>query len=755
MRGEARWVMRVALALSIGASGGVAVSQEGTERTDDARAVDDAAEPVAGEGRSRAVTAPQVEVIGARSEDLDAVPGSAHRATEEDLTLQQPLSANEVLRTLPGVHVVDEDGLGLRPNIGFRGLDPDRSRSVLVLEDGVPISLAPYGEPEMYYNPPIERMLGVDVVKGSGSILFGPQTIGGVINYRTADPPAERRIGVDVRAGTFGYWMGQLSVGDTHGDIGYLLHALHKRYEGPRALDLRVTDLLAKLRLALDGDTVVGLKINVYDELSSATYLGLTMPQFEHDPRGSYARHDRLPVRRYSLSATLDRWFGDDVFLQTTVYGALTSRDWQRQDFDRTDGGRAYERIIDGRGRDVLGTEERPDDGSAIYFRQSTGNRNRSFVFAGVEPRVTVTARLGEVDYELQAGARFHFEQAEEQRIDGSFGASRAGTLREDELRTGFAVSAHALNRFIIADRLRLSPGLRVEAFWAEREIFQQRVEGTPTDLNPPVSETTSVFAWIPGLGVTWAPTDGVTLFTGVHRGFAPPRTKDAITSDGTNLELDAEFSWNAELGLRLRWNDVLEVEVAGFYLHFENQIIPPSESSGFVPGGGQPALVNSGETRHLGAEVSVRFDGARWGGADFRLPLTLAYTFVQAEFGEGWREDLEGNRLPYAPEHLLHARLAFVHPVGFSASVDGSWLSDQFADRENTEAPTMDGLVGRLDGRFLLDARLGYTHEPWGVSLFVAGKNLTDEVYIASRRPQGLMPGAPRQVITGISGTF
>jgi len=86
-----------------------------------------------------------------------------------------------------GLHAVDEEGIGLRLNLGVRGLNPDRSRNILMLEDGVPISLAPYGEPEMYYTPSIDRMARLEVLKGSGSILFGPQTIGGVINYITPD----------------------------------------------------------------------------------------------------------------------------------------------------------------------------------------------------------------------------------------------------------------------------------------------------------------------------------------------------------------------------------------------------------------------------------------------------------------------------------------------------------------------------------------------------------------------------------------
>ncbi|MFZ9943202.1 MAG: TonB-dependent receptor plug domain-containing protein, partial [Bacteroidia bacterium] len=138
---------------------------------------------------------PSVEILGNKGGSIKDIPGSLTRIEPYEIQRLQSVSGNEVMRQSPGIHVVDEEGLGLRTNIGIRGLDPDRSRTVLMLEDGVPVALGPYGEPEMYYTPAIERMDAVEILKGSGSLLYGPQTIGGVINYRTMDPP-EKLAGV-------------------------------------------------------------------------------------------------------------------------------------------------------------------------------------------------------------------------------------------------------------------------------------------------------------------------------------------------------------------------------------------------------------------------------------------------------------------------------------------------------------------------------------------------------------------------------
>ena len=72
------------------------------------------------------------------------------------------------------MNVRDEVLSGVVPNIGIRGLNPDRSEKLLILEDGVPAGLAPYSVNAAYYVPPIERMARVELLKGSGQILYGP-----------------------------------------------------------------------------------------------------------------------------------------------------------------------------------------------------------------------------------------------------------------------------------------------------------------------------------------------------------------------------------------------------------------------------------------------------------------------------------------------------------------------------------------------------------------------------------------------------
>src|SRR6185436_10969092 len=108
-----------------------------------------------------------------------------------------------------------------RFDISIRGLDSGRSRRVLLLEDGVPIALNPYSEPDMYYAPAVERFRAIEVVKGSGNILFGPQTLAGTINFVTLAPPQRPTVTMDVEGGEYGYGRAFARYGDTTGSTGY------------------------------------------------------------------------------------------------------------------------------------------------------------------------------------------------------------------------------------------------------------------------------------------------------------------------------------------------------------------------------------------------------------------------------------------------------------------------------------------------------------------------------------------------------
>jgi Fe(3+) dicitrate transport protein len=686
---------------------------------------------------------PQIDVIGRKPSLLMRIPGSADIIATTSLKHAQPLAGNEMFRQVTGVHVVDEEGIGLRANIGIRGLDPDRSRTVLMMEDGVPIALAPYGEPEMYYTPAIDRMKSVEILKGSGSILFGPQTIGGVINYITADPPLVSTAGISLRGGTGGFASGQLSYGTTFDNVGVQVALLHKRADKLGITRFTVNDLTAKVRFNLTDNSRLGFKLSAYDEVSNSTYIGITQTMYD---RGEYytevAPNDELDIRRYSASFTYDYFISDNSYIRTTAFGYTTTRNWLRQNFSRTPSS-GLTGIVFG---DTTVTN------GAVFMRNSTGNRNRQFEVAGIEPRFYTSYNLGSLKNELEGGFRFLYERAFEQRIDGRTAEARSGDLREDEIRTGYASSLFVQNRLFINQNLTLTPGVRLENFSFSRDIFRINFKDTSLTAND------ALFTVVPGLGINYNFNDEYSIFAGVHRGFAPPRVKDAISNGGEALQLDAELSWNYEIGLRASLLSYLAVELTGYMLNFSNQVIPVSESSG----GAGTGLINGGSTLHQGIEAGIKLDFGRLLGSTYGIMLSTSTTFGNSEYNEdrfitvnSERVNIKGNKLPYSPEQFISASLDFSTPFGFGLQLSGTFIGEQFTDELNTTEASASGETGLMPSYNVVDITGRYEIESINSTVFLSVKNLADERYIASRRPQGIKVGLPRIITAGLEVTL
>jgi Fe(3+) dicitrate transport protein len=683
---------------------------------------------------------PQIDIIGRNTDLINKIPGSASLITSSQLTNTQPLTGNEVLRKVTGVYVVDEEGVGLRTNIGIRGLDPDRSRTVLMLEDGIPIALAPYGEPEMYYTPAIDRMKNVEILKGSGSILFGPQTIGGVINYITNDPPpVGQRTNLNISGGSEGYFLGEVGYGTTLDNIGLNINFLHKQADKVGVTNFNLNDITAKIKFPLGENSKLGVKISTYDETSNSTYIGITQTMYD---KGEYftqiAPNDKLEIRRYSASVTHDYFFSENAYLRTTLFGYTTTRNWLRQDFSRKP-------TTNGTG--VVFGDTNISNG-AIYMRNSTGNRNREFEVAGIEPRFYLKYSLGNVRSELESGFRFLYERAFEQRINGKVASAISGDLKNDEIRTGYAASIFAQNRFYLSDELTIIPGIRLENFDYERDIYRTNFRDTSLVNN------SSVFSVLPGIGFNYNINNIYSVFAGIHRGFAPPRIKDAITNSGTVLQLESELSWNYELGIRANIASLISVEVTGYMLDFSNQIIPVSESSGDFGTG----YVNGGETLHMGLEAGAKLALDRFINSDYGIILGVNVTASKSTYDadrfisvDGERININGNKLPYAPEIYLSGSLDIMTPFGLGLQFSGTYIGEQFTDQLNTNIASPDGENGKMPSYFLLDITGRYPLSGINSSLYISVKNIFDERYISSRRPQGIKVGLPRFITAGV----
>lgn len=678
------------------------------------------------------VIMPRVDVVGS-PERQERLPGSAYVITEEKLELSRVFTVNEALRKVPGVHARDEEGLGLRPNIGIRGLNPTRSTKALLLEDGIPLAYAPYGDNASYYHPPVERFARIEVMKGAGQIAFGPQTIGGVVNYITPTPPRQSGGFVSLAAGNRDYASGHVRLGGS----GMLLDLTRKQSDGARDnTDTRLNDLNYKSVVDLGARQALTLRANYYSEDSTNTYSGITQAEYNNfGARYNPFKNDQFEADRWGASATHEIEFNNGAVLTTNFYGAIFQRDWWRQSSTTTETqcGTAF------RDARLAGTAVNVD------ACNSDQGRLRQYYTWGVEPRLRVAHGAFGIKNEFEAGVRAHYETQLRRQINGTSPTARSGTIVEDNERQTDAYSAFVLNRFDF-DGFAVTPGLRVE-----------RVRSDRTNRLTGARGQTSVTEWIPGVGTTVDLTERATLFAGVHRGFAPQRTEDLIGNTGTFTDVDPEKSWNYELGARTRAGDGVQLEAVWFRNDFANQI-----AVGSIAGGSTPLA--QGETLYQGFELAARVDGGRLfkvtGNPYLQLALTALPTaesrtpFTEVASGNTVSGSAAGNRLPYAPERQLTTTLGYAHPQGWDARLEAVYVDQQYSDFAQTEAPSADAQRGLIDSYTIYNAAFNYGLKEKGATFFVTAKNLADKTYIVDRT-RGILPGSPRLLQAGVKYSF
>jgi Fe(3+) dicitrate transport protein len=675
----------------------------------------------------------EIVVTASRIADEPArIPGVITVIDRRDLEGDRVFTTSEALRKAAGVNVRDEEGLGLRPNIGIRGLNPTRSSKVLLLEDGIPLAYAPYGDNASYYHPPIERYETIEIVKGSGQIAYGPSTVGGVINYVTPNPPSTPTLRLSLANGNRGYRNGELTAGGSWGPVGGLLTLMRKKGDGARDnTHSALTDVFGKITYQLTPTQDLTFRASHYGEDSQITYSGLREKEYQDDPRQNPFSNDSFEGSRFGAAMTHAWQLGGGLSIASTVYGSHFQRDWWRQSSN---------------------SAQRPNDsadaacGGMQNLQTTCGNegRLRRYLTWGVESKARLSTQLGSIAADTELGLRFHSEDQERRQVNGDTPLAREGRLVENNERRNQAVASFVQTHFV-AGRWTVSPGIRVEQIRFARTNRLAAVHGQ--------ANLTEI---IPGAGVSYALSDTTTFFGGIHRGFAPPRTEDVISNaTGQVVELDAERSWNMEAGVRSMIRAGLQVDASLFRMQYENQVVPAS-----IAGGAGATLTNGGQTLHQGFELSGRLDSAALFGTQRNVFTKVAWTWIPtAEFaGERFSAipgstqiSVTGNRLPYAPEQLLTAGVGYMLQNGSQFYVEAVHAGSQFADDLNTVTPTADGQRGLIDSSTVFNATVNIEVPRLGSTFFVTVKNALDRQYIVDRS-RGILPASPRLIQMGFN---
>ncbi|EJN09125.1 TonB-dependent siderophore receptor [Herbaspirillum sp. YR522] len=610
------------------------------------------------------------------------------------------ISVGDVLRRIPGVQASDNSGTAgsaIALNIGVRGLTGRYSPRSTILLDGIPLASAPYGQPQLSFAPVnLNNIDSVDVIRGGGAVRYGPQNVGGIINFKSRAIPVTPGIGGDATMRYNSYGEGgsnkQYSafVGG-QADNGLGLALLYSGQEGSGWRDKsneRFNDLALKLRFDLGGGAELYGKVSYYDVLSH-TPGGLTVAQYNANP--------------FQNTRPRDFWKGDRKGVDVGYLNTLSDT----QEFEI----RAYFN----------------QSARASSLVQPGGlvmrNQPRNYETFAIEPRYTQRFVAGSTTHDVTLGYRALRERGTDFQVDQTIATGAFGPTTANDNKTD--ANAGYIDDKIAIGKWRITPGLRFESIRTTRSLVGSSAVFQAANDKP-----------LPSLNVAYLLSDELTLFGNYNTSFGVVQNTQLSSTTAAN-PLAPELAKTTELGARWKGSN-LSLEATLFNIRFDNQIDS-------VPNTTPTVFRNIGKTEHDGIELALdyRFDKAGPLGG-WSLFANYAYTRALQESGA-----TAGKDLPF------YSRITDTMGTRYESGPWGLNLSTthqsrQFSDVANTVNESADGLTGQIPGY-----RLWHVQVDWkvpgakGLDLFAGVNNLTDRRYYTRTTDGnfGRLVGAPRTI--------
>lgn len=677
-----------------------------------------------------------VKVVGDWLGDADQTvvqnhPGARTVVRRQEMVEQGAMNVRDALRGIPGVQVQDSNGTGgsdLSLNVGVRGLTSRLSPRSTVLIDGVPAAFAPYGQPQLSMAPISSGNLdSIDVVRGAGSVRYGPQNVGGVINFVTRAIPekATAELGTTLETSRYGGWKHTESAfvgGTADNGIGVALLYSGVNGNGYRRSnnDNDIDDVLLKTHWAPTDSDEFWLNFHYYDGRADMPG-GLTQAQFDRDPYQSVRDYDYFSGRRKDVSFKWQRQLDEATQFEVLTYYTDSFR------------------------------------GSAIAARdqRTLSSFPRNYTTFGIEPRVSRVFFTGPVTQEVSVGYRYLKETMREQAsrlalIDNvpTVTPTSDGHVYQD--RTGGTeASAYYIDDKIDVGNWTITPGIRFEHIntdWRDRPVLDTNNRPVP-EKNRSITSNEP----LPALSVMYHMSEAWKLFANYETSFGSLQyfqLGQGGSGDNTANGLEPEKAKTYEIGTRYD-DGHFAGELTAFYIDFDDELQYISNDVGWT---------NLGATKHQGIEASVRYDLA---GLDPRLDglsANAGFTYTRATY-EGEIPGFKGRDLPFYSRQVATAGLRYQinrwtwnldayaqskqRAPGTGVNADGSFTGNYITQ------PSADGQYGNIPGYVTWHARGGYDFGPQLSNLKLAAgvKNIFDKQYYtrSSDNNAGLYVGEPR----------
>ena len=661
------------------------------------------------------------EVVVTATRDWESerkVPYNVSVITEEDIRRSNAQNVADLLRIVPGVFVSDWTGNRKSVTVDIRGFGAAGPLNTLVLVDGRRANQIDLSGTD-WTQIPLNQVERIEVIRGGGSVLYGDNAVGGVVNIITKKGKGKPSVQAEILGGSYGLNLQRASSRGALGDFRYAVHARHEDTDGFRNnSDYEGYDFGVSVGYDI-GDLI---KLDLSSNYHYDTY-GLP-GALSHQDLHTWAKRDDTKFH-------LDKGKTEDYFIRLT--GELDLKEWGRFITD-------------------LSYRERENDAKFFYFAApSWGYSGPEYDIPtfGVNPKWIWERNLWRFHNKLIVGFDYYYTDSKLELYDPHplwGGDPTRGFLQttNDIERQNWALYFH--DDFSVLKNLILSCGYRYEEIendfkgkswtfdWVTFTYYWQHFRDDKDD---------TMHAW--DVGLTYLFLENSKVYGRISKSYRYPAIDEyfSVWTGGLNTLLEPQEGITYEVGVDHYFTDTIRSGLTFYWMELEDEIYLNPLKGPFG------TTENYDETRRWGIEFSA--EGKPW---DW-LRLWANYTFVKATFREGV---YKGNDVPGVPNHKVSFGLdltpdfvAFLEGLEFNV-----WATYYSAQRFISDQPN---IIPKLDDYMTVNAKLSYT---WRfLTAFVGVNNIFDEEYYeygVSRPTSGARnyyPSPGVNVLGGMSITF
>lgn len=586
---------------------------------------------------------------------------SFHTISKIDLNLQPARSAQDILRTVPGLFIGQHQGGGKAEQIFLRGFDIDHGTDINVTVDGLPVNMVSHahgqGYADLHFLIP-ELVGNVDYGKGPYYSPFGNMGTAGYVSLNTVNTLDKSTIKLE--GGQFNTLRGLAMVdllGQKSREKGTSAYIASEflysdgPFDSPQHFNR--FNIFGKFNTNIGRSsklTLIGSVLNSDWDASgqipeSAVRSGL-IGRFGaiDDTEGGY-------TSRANASAKLTTYLNKNLVWENQFY-------YSRYNFNLHSNFTFFL-------KDSV-------NGDQIRQRES---RN---IF-GYQTKLSGEKQLGDWIIKSSAGAGFRYDQTKDSELSHTInknevlGYTKLGDIKEANLFAFVDKSFHS-------GRWLLNAGSRID--YLNFSYFDRLKTMQDPDQHEVVVS--------PKINIQYTVNPGVQLYAKAGKGFHSNDARVVVFNRGKKI---LPAAYGADLGILWKPSQKFLINAAAWYLYLQQE---------FVYVGDEGIVEPSGKTRRIGLDFSGRYQFNKWLFADVNVNMAKPRSI----------EDPKGeNYIPLAPGFTSTGGLSWQMQNGFNGSLRYRHLRDRAAN-ENKSAIA--------EGYTVTDLSFNYTKKKYEVGLSI-----------------------------------